>query len=63
MLRADSRVAAVEVLQEPVNVSSYVDLQGSTTDEQSTQKEPALFKLKIILKVPEPLSNTVSMVH
>ncbi|HSH54522.1 MAG TPA: hypothetical protein VK967_05780 [Methylotenera sp.] len=62
-LRADNRVAAVEVLQEPVNVSSYVDLQGSTTDEQSTQKEPALFKLKVILKVPEPMLNTVSMVQ
>jgi hypothetical protein len=60
MLRADNRVAAVEVLQEPVNVSSYVDLQGSTTDEQSTQKEPALFKLKVILKVPELLPTTVS---
>jgi hypothetical protein len=51
-LKADNRVAAVEVLQEPVNVSSFVDLQGSTTDEQSTQKQPALFKLKVILKSP-----------
>jgi hypothetical protein len=49
-IKADSRVAAVEVLQEPVNVSSFVDLQGSTTDEQSTQKQPAFFKLKITLK-------------
>lgn len=52
-LKADKRVAAVEVLQEPVNMSSYVDLQGSTTDEQSTQRQPALFKLKVILKAPE----------
>ncbi len=52
-LKTDNRVAAVEVLQEPVNVSSYVDLQGSTADEQSTQKQPALFKLKVILKSPE----------
>lgn len=51
-LQADSRVAAVTVLQEPVNMSSFVDLQGSTTDEQATQKQPALFKLRIILKAP-----------
>jgi len=50
ILKADSRVASVEVLQEPVNVSSFVDLQGSTTDEQSTQKQPAFFKLKVTLK-------------
>ena len=50
ILKADTRVAAVDVLQEPVNVSSYVNLQGSTTDEQATQTQPALFKLKVILK-------------
>ena len=49
-LKTDSRVAYIEVLQEPVNVSSFVNLQGSTTDEQSTQKQPAVFKLKLILK-------------
>ena len=49
-IKADPRVAAVEVLQEPVNVSSFVDLQGNTTDEQSAQKQPAFFKLKVILK-------------
>lgn len=49
-IKADARVAAVEVLQEPVNVSSFVGLQGSTTDEQSTQKQPAFFKLKVVLK-------------
>lgn len=49
-LKADSRVASVEVLQEPVNVSSFVDLQGSTADEQSTQRQPAFFKLKVTLK-------------
>lgn len=53
ILKKDNRVAEVDVLQEPVNVSSYVDLQGSTADEQSTQKQPALFKLKVILKAPE----------
>lgn len=52
-LKTDASVAAVEVLQEPVNMSSYVSLQGSTTDEQATQKQPALFKLKVILKAPD----------
>ncbi|MDP3212084.1 hypothetical protein [Methylotenera sp.] len=49
-IKADTRVAEVVVLQEPVNVSSFVSLQGSTTDEQSAQKQPAFFKLKIVLK-------------
>lgn len=52
-LKADQNVALVEVLQEPVNVSSFVNLQGSTTDEQSTQTQPALFKLKVILNAPD----------
>lgn len=58
-LKADARVADVVVLQEPVNVSSFVSLQGSTTDEQSTQKQPAFFKLKIVLK-PRPDIASVS---
>lgn len=58
-IKADSRVAAVDVLQEPVNVSSFVDLQGSTTDEQSTQKQPAFFKLKVTLKPLDAQSNNV----
>lgn len=49
-IKTDARVANVEVLQEPVNVSSFADLQGSTADEQSAQKPPAYFKLKVILK-------------
>jgi hypothetical protein len=49
-LKADPRVASVDVMQEPVNVSSFADLQGSTTDELSTQKLPAFFKLRVILK-------------
>ena len=52
-LKKQNSVAEVVVLQAPVNVSSYVDLQGSTADEQSTQKLPALFKLKVILNAPE----------
>ncbi len=58
-IKADARVASVVVLQEPVNVSSFADLQGSTTDEQSAQKPPAYFKLKLILKpVEQVLTNT-----
>lgn len=52
-LKADPNVATVEVLQEPVNASSFVNLQGSTTDEQAVQTQPALFKLKVILNAPE----------
>ncbi len=57
-LKANKQVATVEVLQAPVNVSSYVGLQGSTTDEQSTQRQPALFKLKVILKSADALVET-----
>ncbi len=59
-LKFDQNVAAVEILQEPVNVSSFVNLQGSTTDEQTAQTQPALFKLKVILKAPEAFSNVVA---
>ena len=52
VLKKNPRVILVEVLQEPVNVSSFANLQGSTTDESTEQKEPALFKLKIILRTP-----------
>lgn len=54
-LRADKRVAAVEVLQQPVNVSSFANLQGNTTDELTSRKEPAMFKLKLLLNAPETL--------
>lgn len=53
-LKADAEVANVVVLQAPVNVSSYSNLQGSTTDERTTQVSPALFKLRVILKREEP---------
>lgn len=60
-LKADQSVAAVEVLQEPVNVSSFVSLQGTTTDEQTTQSQPALFKLKVILKAPEASTDVAGV--
>jgi hypothetical protein len=54
-LMSNPGVASVEILQQPVNVSSYVNLQGSTdesqaVDQQTRQTQPALFKLKVILK-------------
>ena len=50
-IRENKLVDQVVILQEPVNVSSLANLQGSTTDENaSTERPPAIFKLKIILK-------------
>jgi hypothetical protein len=49
-LKADNAVEQVVILQEPVNVSSYTSLQGSTAEERTAQLAAALFKLKIILK-------------
>jgi hypothetical protein len=52
-LKADASVAQVDVLQAPVNVSSYSNLQGSTTDERTAQETQALFKLRVIFKREE----------
>ena len=49
-LRANPAVDSVVILQEPVNVSSLANLQGSTTDETTTERPPAIFKLKVVLK-------------
>ena len=50
-LRENRLVEQVVVLQEPVNVSSLANLQGSTTDENtSAERPPAIFKIKIVLK-------------
>jgi hypothetical protein len=49
-LRSDPLVSQVLILQEPVNVSSLANLQGSTRDESTTQHTPAIFKLKVVLK-------------
>ena len=57
-LREDNLVEQVVVLQEPVNVSSLANLQGSTTDENTTtERPPAIFKLKVVLK---PINSEVS---
>ncbi len=55
-LRQDGAVEQVTILQEPVNVSSLANLQGSTTDEGTTERTPAIFKLKIVLKPTTKLS-------
>lgn len=49
-IQKDSRIESVVVVQQPVNVSAYSSLQGSTLDAQAQQMPAALFKLKIILK-------------
>lgn len=48
-LRRDPKVAQVQILQEPVNVSSLANLQGSTTDESNATPTPAIFKLKVVM--------------
>ena len=53
-LKADPAVEHVEILQAPVNVSSYSNLEGSTTDEKAALQAAALFKLKVILKREAP---------
>lgn len=55
-VKADEAVAQVDVLQAPVNVSSYSNLQGSTTDERTAQETQALFKLRVIFKREEPVT-------
>ena len=56
-LRESNLVEQVVVLQEPVNVSSLANLQGSTTDEGTAERTPAIFKLKVVLKA---VNNGVS---
>lgn len=73
ILKANHSVASVEILQQPVNVSSYVNLQGSTDDNQANderlngvqsrdqntrQLQPVLFKLKIVLKASNAKYST-----
>ncbi|HSR02278.1 MAG TPA: hypothetical protein VLM20_05730 [Methylophilaceae bacterium] len=53
LLRENQLVEQVKILQEPVNVSSFANLQGSTRDENTAQRTPAIFKLKVVLKSQE----------
>lgn len=50
LIQKDARVSRVEIVQQPVNVSSYSNLQGSTLDAQAQQMPAAQFKLKVTLK-------------
>ena len=62
-LNKNEGVQQVLILQEPVNVSSLANLQGSTTDEASAAPPPASFKLKVVLKqssVAPAISNVAS---
>jgi hypothetical protein len=54
LLKTDSNVENVEILQAPVNVSSFSALQGSTNDEKASLQLAALFKLRLILKREVP---------
>ena len=56
-LRDNPLVSQVKILQEPVNVSSLANLQGSTRDEGTTQRTPAIFKLKVVLKATDEEST------
>ncbi len=58
LLKANPTVAQVIVLQEPVNVSSFANLQGSTKDENTAERPPAVFKLKVVLKPVIATENT-----
>ena len=49
-IQKDARVESVSVVQQPVNVSAYSSLQGSTLDAEAQQMPAALFKIKIVLK-------------
>lgn len=53
-LKADPRLAEVVVLQQPVNVSSFSSLEGSTADERAALLQAATFKLKVIFKHEVP---------
>ena len=50
VLQKHPQVESVTVVQQPVNVSAYTSLQGSTLDAQAQQMPAARFKIKVILK-------------
>jgi hypothetical protein len=54
LLKSDNNIENVVILQQPVNGSSYANLEGSTTDERTTQQLAALFKIKVMLKREAP---------
>ncbi|HWT29302.1 MAG TPA: hypothetical protein VN084_07300 [Methylophilaceae bacterium] len=54
-LKADPAIEQVSIAQEPVNLSSFSNLSGSTVDEQAARLQAAAFQIKIVFK-PEPTS-------
>lgn len=57
-LKQSPNVAAVLLLQSPVNSNSYTNLSGSTIDAQTiNMKTSADFKLKVILKLPSEVTQ------
>jgi hypothetical protein len=56
-IKRNTKVEQVLVLQEPVNVSSFANLKGSTLDENTSERTPAAFKLKVILKQPSVMES------
>lgn len=53
-LRNNPRVASASVIEEPVNVSSFSNLEGSTVDERGMSQQTASFKLRVVLKNEVP---------
>jgi hypothetical protein len=58
-LKQDPTVAYVDLLATPVNLNSYTDLSGNTTDTQQLNiNQAATFRLKVILKPIDKVSKT-----
>lgn len=59
-LKLDPSVDQVTVIQQPVNVSSLSNLQGSTLDAKDQQIPAAKFKVRVLLKLTPKTSGTKS---
>jgi hypothetical protein len=55
-LRNNPLVMSASVVEEPVNVSSFSNLEGSTVDERGISQQTATFKLRVALKIEEPVN-------
>jgi len=55
-LKLAPEAARVEILQAPINLNSYSDLNGSTANSEKNALPPALFKIKLQLK-PQALTQ------
>lgn len=52
-LRQQAGVSEVQITQEPVNVNSLSNLEGTTTDQSNQQVQAAFFKLRIVMALHE----------